>query len=446
MVIRRNTQLRPGTYVLPAGLTIAADNVTLDGGGALLVGSNRQGAGIVVRGRENVTIRDVRIREFGHGIVAQDVSALRIERCQITSTAEVAANTVFLDIWKAADAAYGGAILLERVSGATIAENDLQHQFAGLLTYHCRRLDVRGNNASYNSGFGIHLFGTCDSVFEENWADFCNRYEPRDAGKPIVGAESAGHMGADAAGFLIVHGSCRNVFRRNFARCGGDGFFLAGRSASGEPVPCDDNLFELNDASLSPNIAFEATFSRGNVFRSNWADRCNYGFWLGYGTDYVLEGNRMLFNRQAGVAAEHAVGCVVRRNDFQGNGHGALLWTRYLKDFYDGMPENRSTRGWLIEHNTFARNGVAIAIRADRDHGIRPVPEEESGRPELRPRDNAIRHNDIQDNRVGVHLLCADGTLIEQNKLNANVESDLRREDDRDTHLGQNPGLRGAYL
>ncbi len=446
MVIRSNTQLEPGTYVLPDGIVVDADGVTIDGNGATLVGVSREGAGITVEGHKNVTIRNFRIRDYYHGIVARNCTNAAIERNHVTSTAEVAGNTVFLDIWRPAADAYGAAILLDSVDGGKITDNDIQHQMNGLLSYHCERLFVRRNIASYNSGFGIHLFDTSNSTFEENWADYCTRYEPRDKGQPVVGANAVGHMGADATGFLIVWNSCNNVFRKNSCRLGGDGFFLAGRSPAGEDVGCNDNLFEENDASLSPNIAFEATFSSGNVFRNNWADRCNFGFWLGYSTRNVLEGNRMLFNRQAGIAVEHGAEFEVRNNDFQSNGTGVLLWTKYIKDFYDDPTCNRTVRDWVIEHNKFYRNNTGVAILADKDHGIRPHTPEACGMADLRPCDNIIRHNDIQDNRVGIHLNNADRTTIDKNKISRNCEADIRREDDQDTVLGHNLGHRGAYL
>jgi parallel beta-helix repeat protein len=446
LVIRENTRLEPGVYYLPEGITIEAPGVTLDGNGATILGDNRQGVGVSVLGQTGVTVRNLRIRDYYHGIVARGADGIVIEQNQITSTAEVGANTIFLDIWRPANDPYGGAILLDRVDGADILDNDLQHQLNGLLTYHCTRLNVRRNVASYNSGFGFHLFNTCESVFEENWADFCCRYEPRDKGRVVVGAGSVGHMGADSTGFLIIYGSCRNVFRKNFARLSGDGFFLAGRNPAGEDVGSNDNLFEENDGSLSPNIAFEATFSSGNIFRNNWADRCNFGFWLGYSSRNVLEGNRMLFNRQAGIAVEHGVDFEVRRNDFQSNGHGILLWTRRIKAFWDDAHTNRTIRNWLIEDNRFLHNDHAIAIRADRDHGIRLLPEAERGCEDVRPRDVTIRGNDIQDNRVGIHVHHADHTVIEKNKINRNVEADIRCENDRHTVLGHNLGLRGAYL
>src|SRR5438105_9198753 len=106
MVIREDTTLAAGVHYLPNGIAIEADNVTLDGGGALLIGADRQGVGIRVNGRKDVRIRDVRLREFYHGIYAVQCEGLSISGCHITSTAEVAPNTIFLDIWLRPDQAY----------------------------------------------------------------------------------------------------------------------------------------------------------------------------------------------------------------------------------------------------------------------------------------------------------------------------------------------------
>ena len=440
MVIREDAVLATGVYFLPHGLSVEADDVTLDGNGALLIGADRQGRGVRLNGRSGVTIRNLRLSHYYHGIHAWGCRGLSLFGNQITATAEVPPNTVFLDIWRGPDTAYGGAILLQEVTDSRVAENDLQHQQSGLLTYSCARLDVRRNVASYNSGFGFHLFRTSDSLFEENTADYCCRFEPREGGRHY------GHMGADAAGFLAVYHSCGNVFRRNTARLGGDGFFLAGLTPGGEKAGCDHNLFEENDGSLSPNIAFEATFCRGNVFRDNYADRSNYGFWLGFSWDTVIENNRMLMNRQAGIAVENGHGFEVRGNTFQANGHGLLLWTRHVPTFAELFPENRTSCDWTVEGNTFTRNGKGIRIAGDQDHGIRAMPLEAAGDPAGRPRDHSVRNNDIQDNRIGIELYRADNTVVEENILHRNVEANLREDDCRNTRVRGNVGTAGGYL
>jgi nitrous oxidase accessory protein NosD len=93
MIITENTTLESGVYYLPEGITIAAGGITLDGNGAVLVGSNREGHGVTVRGQDGVTIKNLRLRDYYHGIYAEDASDLTITECQITSTAEVAPNT-----------------------------------------------------------------------------------------------------------------------------------------------------------------------------------------------------------------------------------------------------------------------------------------------------------------------------------------------------------------
>jgi parallel beta-helix repeat protein len=443
MVIRENTRLVPGVYHLPRGIAIEGDGVTLDADGAVLIGGGRQGAGLTLRGSSGVTIRNICLREYYHGIRATECTGLTLAGNRITSTAEVPPNTTFLEIWLTAENAYGGAILLDRVTDSVIEENDLQHQQNGLLTYDCRGLSVRRNQANYNSGYGIHLYGTCDSLFEENSADYCCRFEPREGG---AGGHHFGHMGADATGFLAVNGSSRNTFRHNTARLGGDGFFLAGLAPDGTKCGCDDNLFEENDGSLSPNIAFEATFSRGNIFRNNYADRCNYGFWLGFSWDTTIENNRMVMNRQAGIGVENAHAMRVRGNTFQANGHGVLLWSTFVEKFVEAYPENRTSYDWTIEDNVFTRNGKGIRIAADQDHGIRNRPEEVSGRPDLRPHDHMIRKNDIQDNRIGIELYRADRTIVEGNILNRNVEANVRQDDCEGTVMRNNLGAAGGYL
>lgn len=438
MTITENTTLTPGVYHLPKGIVIGADNVTLDGGGATIIGSNREGRGVSIEGRSGVTVKNLNIREYYHGIYAHGASGLTLTSNQVTGTAEIEPNTIFLEIWLTPDKSYGGGIFLWEVTDSVVEENDIQHQMNGLLTYFCSKLTVRKNQANYNSGYGIHLYATCDSLFEANSADYCCRFEPREGGRFY------GHMGADATGFLIIYKSCRNVFRYNQARLGGDGFFMAGLAPDGTPADCADNLYEENDGSLSPNIAFEGTFCSGTIYRNNRADRCNYGFWLGFSWNTTIERNQMVMNRQAGIAVEGGHHYEVRDNNFQANGHGILLWGHYDPKIAEKY--GATCHHWTIEGNTFTRNGKAIKMAADQDHGIRNLSDEKSGNPESRPHSNEMRKNDIQDNRIGVDLYKADNNVVEGNILNRNVEANVRQDDCEGNTVRNNLGSAGAYL
>lgn len=404
--ITTDTQLEPRIYLLPEGITIDSDNVTLDGNGATIMGVDKTNSqGIKVFGRKNIIIKNLRVLNYYHGISVKQSSGIEISHCTISLTTEIQSNTLFLDIWKPATDAYGGAIFLEQVTDAKIHDNDLQHQMNGILSYQCNRLDVKNNLANYCSGFGFHLYETCESTFAENYADYCCRYYLSDAGS---------HLGADAAGFLIIYKSCNNVFRKNYARLGGDGFFLAGLTPDGMDVGCNNNLFEENDASYSPNNAFEGVFSKGNIYRGNKANHSNYGFWLGFSSDCTLQENQVYNNHQAGIAVENGVGFKVLNNDIQNNAHGILIWTR----FYDFLKKvhgvNQTSQDWQIERNKLIQNKKAIRIAANQNHGIRALDGELSP---ITPNNHTIYNNEIRGNVIGIELEKTKRTRLNQNLL-----------------------------
>lgn len=419
MEITRDTSFQPGVYYLPNGISISADGITLDGNGVVLFGHNRSGHGLTILNHNGVTVKNLRLQEYYHGIYCQGCRGLTIRDCRVTSTAEIPANSIFLDIWLPLDQAYGGGILLADVEDSQIAGNDIQHQMVGLLSYHCRRLSVNSNLSNYCSGFGFHLYDTHDSSYADNSADYCCRYQPR--------SPRQGHLGADAAGFLIVYNSCNNSFQRNLARMGGDGFFLAGLTPTFSPVPCNNNLFEENDGSYSPNIAFEATFSSGNIYRKNYAHHCNYGFWLGFSRDGIVENNQLIANIRAGIATENGFNFQVRGNTFSDNDHGVLLWSHYVPEFARSAPENDTSRDWTIENNTFTHNNKAVRIAANQDHGLHPLelPAELDPNACPRPHDHTLRSNQFHRNRVGIETIQSDRTIIEENDFKDNFESDL---------------------
>ena len=404
--ITKDTQLEPTIYMLPEGIIIDSDNVTLDGRGATIIGTDKTGAGIRVSGRNNIVIKNLRVMNYYHGISIKESRKLEIMNCTVTSTAEIQSNTLFLDIWKPVADAYGAAIFLHEVSDAGIHDNDLQHQMNGILSYHCQNLDVRNNNANYSSGFGFHLYDTSESTFADNYADYCCRYYLSDGGS---------HLGADAAGFLIIYNSCNNIFRKNYARLGGDGFFLAGLTPGGIDVGCNNNLFEENDASYSPNNAFEGVFSRSNIYRGNKASHSNYGFWLGFSSDCTLTNNQIYGNRQAGIAVENGVHFAVRDNDIQNNTHGILIWNRSY-DFLKNVPNmNVTSSDWVVERNRLFQNMKAIRIAADQNHGVYPLQEEKSSVP---PHHHVIQNNEIRENVIGIELEKITDTQTDQNVMN----------------------------
>ncbi|MCS7057054.1 MAG: right-handed parallel beta-helix repeat-containing protein [Thermoflexales bacterium] len=427
MSITRDTVLRPGVYHLPNGLSIAKDGVTLDGNGALIIGDDFKGRGVSIDRRVSVTVKNLRVARFYHGIWVNASANVQISNNQVTHTHELPSPDTFLDVWLPREQAYGGGIFLSGVIDSFVIGNDARHQQNGIMLYGCNRVEISNNDASYNSGYGILLFESSENIVENNTADFCCR---------VYAADASGeryHNGADAAALVIMCSSSKNIIRNNRLRSSGDGVFLGGFHRDQIKVPCNDNLFENNDGSFSPNIAFEATFSRRNIFRSNRADNCAYGFWLGWSSETTVEGNSIKHNRIAGVAIEHGHRNTIVGNAFERNGVGVQLWvnadaqrrTHLFREFYPECADSYETH---IVGNTFVHNDLAIHAWTERDAHY--------GGP--RCRQFNIHGNRLHDNRVGVLFERVRDSLIRENVIRANLEAGIKLVGCRDVNVEGN--------
>ena len=408
MKIDCNTRLARGVYYLPHGIEIVKDGITLDGNGALLIGEGFAGRGVVVNRHSGVNIRNLQVERYYHGIWVNASANIRIERCHITRTHEVAGPDVFLDIWLDHSQAYGAGIIFNGVIDSSICDNDLQHQQNGVMLYGCHKVEVARNNASFNSGAGMLLFESSDNAIQSNIADFCCRiynYRGRDG--------AAYHNGADAAALVMMCNSSRNHISHNLLRGGGDGVFLGGFHKDQIKTPCNDNVFEHNDGSWSPNIAFEATFSEHNIFRHNKADNCNYGFWLGYSSHTTVADNSIVGNRIAGVAIEQGHHNAIRHNTFARNRDGVQFWVGARPAFTNFYPECAESYETDIADNEFTRHDSAIRIWTEREAAA------------LRCHNFRITGNTISDNRIAAQIERVRDSIIQNNRIKNNVESGL---------------------
>ncbi|MCX2728109.1 right-handed parallel beta-helix repeat-containing protein [Thermomicrobium sp. 4228-Ro] len=342
LVVTASTELAPGRYLLPdpagGALRIAADDLVLDGQGALLDGGGRGGVGVVLAGRRRVVVRNLTVRGYAWALVAIDCEELLVEDCDFSANGR--SDGTFLDITRSDEGAGGGARLL-RTSASRIARLRATGQDIGVDLVSCRGIVVADCDLSHNAAWGIRLHGSTECRLERNRARHVNR---------------CGGTGCDAAGILLTWGSHRNCIAGNDLRWSGDGFFLGNQFSP----PSNDNLVVGNDGSYSPNNAFEATFSRGNVFRRNRACWSNYGFWLGFSTDTVLEENLITDNRTDGVHWEHGARGTLRANLIARNGRDGVAFT--LDPANRDFPDRSVSTGHQLRDNRFVANGRAAVF------------------------------------------------------------------------------------
>jgi parallel beta-helix repeat protein len=292
--------------------------------------SQYTGVGLLVKGRKNVTIRNLNVHGYRFNILVQDSQDVRIENCRLGSSRSIRISrdgspiNTFLDIrntdvWRT----YGAGLWIEKSENVVVRGTEAKGSQNGIILVDSSRCTIVDNDVSYNSGWGIALGRSSRNAVCWNRADFVNR-------------PWAGGWGGDSSAIAVADSSCDNTFVGNSLTHSGDGFFLTHRADRFDEKnrkiellgPSDGNLISHNDGSWSTANAFEGTFSSGNVYWKNWAcDSLAAGFWLGFSNDSLLWDNEIKRNANHGVAIEHGKSNLVYENRIHQSGWaGVGFW------------------------------------------------------------------------------------------------------------------------
>ena len=310
----------------------------------------------------DVTIRGGVVRGFYQGVRAENVRNLRIQNCVVSDNHNPREIGWLPDTHQPNEEGYGGGIYLLNASDSTIDRCLVTGNFNGIDLVRCSRVTVTETDASHCSNVGIHLLSSEYCTVEKCRAECCIRFTDR-----------FWNDTADSAGILIEEFSHHNRIIDNSLRYSGDGLFIRANNRHSS----DHNYIARNDGSHSPNNAFEAVFSSGNVFEDNTADGSNYGFWLGYSRQTVVRGNRIRSNRLDGIAIEHGSDNVIERNVIAANRNGVRLWWA-PSDLGDDP-----SAGYVIRNNRVSESrGHAISITDTTDV--------------------TLSSNDLRDNHAGI--------------------------------------------
>jgi len=384
IAITRSVRIQPGWYVVAdtggnGVLQIGADNVVVDFGGARLLScpdpanaarENFSGIGVNVAGHHGVIIKNAVVQGFGCNIKVQDASRITVKDCDVSfshaqrllrngTPVDSFLNIRDLAAWRG----YGAGLWLENALESSVTGCRGSGGMDGLVLVNARRCAVRGNDFSFNSAFGIGLYGASDNTICWNRADFVNR-------------PWGGGWGGDSAGMALVNGSNRNIIVGNSLTHGGDGFFLTDRVNGGfddrdkafhMDGACNDNVVADSDGSWSPNNAFEGTFSQRNVYIGNRAENSGYGFWLGFSDGSGVFDNDINHNRAVGVAVPQGAGTRIEGNRFNGNGQTAVaLWA----EAGPGLAAHPSTDTQIVD-NVVTDSPQAFDLAHSTDYSLR---------------------------------------------------------------------------
>ena len=338
-----------GVVILASsGTRLDLTDVTLesgDSGAAAFVG-----VGVLSRGVDNVAITGGAIRGYrfgirleggkGHRVTNVDLSGSRAQA--LRSTPERYDEADWIDIFHPDTfETYGAGLYLKWTSAALVSGVTAHGAQNGIELFGVRDSYVADNDVGGNSGWGVSLWQSAGNTIVRNRADHEVRCE-----SPHY------RRGCDSAGILLRQQSDSNTIRDNDVSGSGDGFFLSGQR--GEVLPSVGNLVFRNNATGAWHNAFESTFSWGNVFLDNRADSADYGFWLGYSTGSVVQGNTVIGSRSTGIAIEHGSDNLLAGNVVIGGGIGIHLMAP--------NPSGDPSRGYRIDDNVLAGLDSAIVV------------------------------------------------------------------------------------
>ena len=362
--------LYPGLQAAPrpgALIEVCTDGLVLDLSGVVLDGEGAGGVGVWIHDCRDVTIANGMVIGFYYAIRAENVSNLTIRGCVASDNANSRDAGWLPDAEAPVEEGFGGGIYLRQVRNSVVESNQVNNNFNGISLVRSEHNVIRGNNASYCGNIGIYLLASSHNEVLDNRAEHCIRYTGR------FWCDTA-----DSAGILLEDGSHHNRITGNSLRYSGDGLFIRGSNQRGSNrEPSNHNFISGNDGSYSPNNAFEAVFSSGNVFEDNIASFSNYGFWLGYSASTTVKGNEIKACRFDGIAIEHGQDNRINGNLLKANRNGIRLWSSPLPEGHsDG---NLPRRIYTISGNRIA-NSRDCGISVTEDHDIH------------------LRENDLQDN------------------------------------------------
>jgi parallel beta-helix repeat protein len=244
----------------------------------------------------------------------------------------------WIDVWTDYTSALGGGVMMYQCRAAQIYNNTMKFQNDGVALYHCDSIRAHDNDFAWNTSYGIRMFWTDSCYIYNNVANHINR--------PLTDPSDCGAL------LMIV--SNENRVENNDLSWSGDGVFLGQYQHSDIP---NNNYFAWNECSYSPHNAIEATFADGNVYKHNNCNYSDYGLWLGYSYNSIVDSNGVIGNFHSGIAIDRGFSNSITHNTFSDNPTGIELWKGSAISGY----ENQLSKDYFISQNVIEGNTQGIS-------------------------------------------------------------------------------------
>jgi parallel beta-helix repeat protein len=393
--IQRNGNVYLFTGDVNDSIVVQANNIIIDGGGFTLQGPGGLSGTTAIRlsGISNVTIKNMLVTDFYHGIIlsgSSDVSICGNEIVEITLEGiELSQSSNYNRIFENSLNTYNGIVLVNSL-GNKIYDNRIEKLWTGISLGYSSDNDVFGNNVTGGLAVSVSIANSNHNRFSEN------------------------EIGGGADGISLTN-SNNNDFFENDITANQDGVTLSNSSSniiSGNVI--SGNLMGVwiggasNNNTLSGNQitsifqsgvglseSNECNISNNNITGSAWE-----GIWLGDSMRNTISSNNITSNREEGIELSNSSRNVINGNMIADNWlHGIKLGHSTSNNIYENNIENNGhgitsgdCSGILID---FSSNNILSGnqITAN-DYGI--MIQSSSN--------NTLRNNDASNNKYNLGI------------------------------------------
>ena len=408
------------TYVLTDNITSSADgivverdNIVIDGAGYTLQGTKAyESKGVVLSGRSNVTIKNIIITKFCHGILLNSSSHIHICGNSITanddaitlrysSNNSIIGNNLTNNTW---------GISLDESSYNRICRNSITANEVGLVLFNSSNNCINGNNIIANGPIGILLEKSSYNII--SWNTFIkdgllvldsyqNSVENNTVnGKPLLYLEGVSDQSVSDAGQLILV-NCIRIRVENLN--------ISNTDTAIELLKTNNTIIRGNNIIANDYIGILLEKSSYNCICGNNVMNSYYGVFLSYSLNNIVSANNVTAN-EIGLAFSYSSNNSIAKNNLINNG--------------DGVSISYSLNN-IVSGNSITANDDAITLRYSSNNiivGNNVIANNSTGVSFIYSSNNSIAKNNLINNGVGISLIYSSNNSIYHNNFINNTQ------------------------
>ena len=376
---------------LADGIVVERDNIVIDGGGHFLKGCEA-GSGVILHGRSNVTIRNLKIKMFDDGILINSSIYCNIIENEIVDNYRGIGilNSYYVNISRNELVSNKNEGIYIDSNYINIIGNNLTINQRGIVLVNSNNNTISRNYMEHNTNGGIILEFSIDNFITENifvndglvvWGYVHGNLIEGNIvnGKPLVYLENVSnyHLVGDVGQVILV--KCSNILVENLN--------LSNTTVGVELL--ETSNCKIVNSSITSNYygVFISNFSFNNTIFKNNLTANEEGIYLIESYNNNISENKIIDNSYG----LHLIG----------SSNNSIFKNNLTDNNFNGILLEHSNNNLILENNIAANTLSGIEFWGSSN--------------------NTITQNNLTNNQVGIGLaFCSNNNIIVRNEISSN--------------------------